>query len=68
MGEIKLIIKANQKRIDRIRKYLKDCKGWRTKSEMIFTLGGSEELFNFALKYCWIRVRDRNSFRKNYKD
>ena len=56
------ITKVNQNKLDKIRNLLKDCKGWRNKHEMIFTLGGDEKLFNFALKYCWIRERTSANF------
>jgi hypothetical protein len=54
--------KVSQKKISRINKYLKDCKGWRNKREMIYTLGEDEKLFDFALKYMWIRERRSDNF------
>lgn len=57
-GTTKKLLSKN----DKIRKLLKDCKGWRNKHEMIYTLGGDEKLFEFALKYCWIRERQSENF------
>lgn len=61
------------KKKDKIRKLLKDCKGWRNKREMIYTLGGDEKLFNFALETRHIKERCSENFLepryyKNFRD
>ncbi|MBV6478695.1 MAG: hypothetical protein HGGPFJEG_01452 [Ignavibacteria bacterium] len=65
-------LSSTEKQIIKIKKKLKNYKGWHTRNETLFFLGYDENLMKFCLKHKLIRAVHQYShtfrYYKNYRD